>query len=276
MEQSSRGIWLRLRKRVLRSSEPCFFCARQARKNVGAISQKNDDVLYFGKTSGLFLEKTTTTRLTITGVLLPAHAGSRASQRRHPGRKRAGAGEPGAMDLRFPMLGNGSRIALPPSPFGFGVTSRASGMTIPLVRRPVAGACERALVVRRAHASGVRRSDRSTGSIPPCGTAPHHHEGFLRLAACGSKVVFPETVARPSGQNPRRWRRVTRTRTAAGAHPPSPFGYGETCLEGCGDGRPEHRKRTQQRLEPGLGERREANPVCARMCSGHGAHYAAG
>jgi len=96
----------------------------------------------------------------------------------------------------------------------------------------------------------------------------------LLLAAA---KLFSLIVSRvPPGQNLRRWRRVTRTRSAAGAHPPSPFGYGETCLEGCGDGRPEHRKRTQQRLEPELGERREANPVCAWMCSGHDAHYAGG
>jgi hypothetical protein len=84
------------------------------------------------------------------------------------------------------------------------------------------------------------------------------HEGFGGAAGWVSRVGFLDLVARPSGQGCRRWRRVTLTRTAAGAH-----------LEGCGDARHEHRKSAQQRLEAKLGERRGPNPFCAQMCSGH-------
>jgi hypothetical protein len=78
------------------------------------------------------------------------------------------------------------------------------------------------------------------------------------MAACSSLFSLHDRVARPSGQGCRRWRGVTLTRTAAGAH-----------REDCGDGRHEHRKCAQQRSHPVMGQRRGPNPVCAQMCSCH-------
>ena len=162
--------------------------------------------------------------------------GARKHPRRHPHGKRVSAGEPGAMGLRVPMPGNGSRPSL--SENGL----RASGMTIPWVRQRVAGGGEPALALRGAGFAGPRR------------------EGFGSLAAGWfSRDGFLDWVARPSGQGLRRWRRVTLTRTAAGVH-----------LEGCSDDRPEHRSDAQQRLHPKMDRRRGSTPVCAALCLGHG------
>ena len=179
-------------------------------------------------------------------------AESRNSHKCHPHGKRVSAGEPGAMGLRVPMPGNGSRPSL--SENGL----RASGMTIPWVRQRVAGGGEPACdgcAARVRDAPFVRRA-----RLTP------RREGFGSfVAGWFSRDGFPESVARPSGQGLRRWRRVTLTRTAAGVH-----------LEGCSDDRPEHRSDAQQRLHPKMDRRRGSTPVCAALCLGHGQQYAAG
>ena len=82
----------------------------------------------------------------------------------HPGRKRVSAGEPGAMDLRIPMPGNGSRIALPPSPHGFGVTS----LEIGCLRQPMWFPWLVAVLLGqgRRRCVGVPITERAAGSHP--------------------------------------------------------------------------------------------------------------
>jgi len=126
--------------------------------------------------------------------------GMREHPRCHPGRKCVSAGGPGPTDPRVRLPGSRSRTAL-----------RASGMTIPMMRQRMAG-------------GGEPACDGCVALLRDASFASPRHGDFLRLAACFSQDAFLETVARPSGQNLRRWRRVTLRRTAARAH-----------LEGCGD-----------------------------------------
>ena len=115
---------------------------------------------------------------------------------------------------------------LPPSPFGFGETSRV-------------------------HAFGIRR------------TRPQHEAfgGVGRIAASGSLCCFHELAARPAGQSLRRRLAVAfRGRTDEAHRAEDRGGVGH-----------EHRKATQQRIDPAI-KRRRAYQASVRgfvPCHGH-------
>ncbi len=142
------------------------------------------------------------------------------------------AGEPEPMDLRDPMPGNGSR----PSLFENGL--RASGMTIPLGRQPVANGGNpvrpslplRAFLARfcpldQIVPAGPLLTGRRTSVVsrllafaaavrhPPRRRRRRRRRGRGRAGG-----VLLDFVAVLLGQRRRRWRRVTLTRPAAGAH----------------------------------------------------------
>ena len=110
------------------------------------------------------------------------------------------------------------------------------------MRRLVAGVCEHALVVRRAHA--LRAA---------------HHEGYR--AAVLRSCVFLEGVVPLSGQS-RRHGLCANHRAAAADH-----------LESCGDVLHEHRKCAQHRIDPAIERRRGYQPSVRVFVPCHGAHY---